>query len=185
MNKTIYVIVFLLSFWANTFASFNIYVPIEDNIDDVADTTCITEKTTVNTLPSLSLQYYNDSNINVLERNYDFRLMNKKSKLEFWSNECKVFAFCGLLTVIGVNSWLASEYDWNLWIDVPCATVVAMGVFIPLLYASIRLQIKADAIKIVPITEVNINDDTTIGAVMYVDDFQQSKSFGVQLKTKF
>ena len=183
--KKLYLIIGLLSFVANIVAQTDINIPLTDSGSDCIDSINEAENLKTTSLPSLSLEYYHDSTMNVLERNYDYQLMNKKRKYEYWSKECLIIGAACIFAVSGINAWLANKYDWNLWIDIPCATVVAMGVFIPSIYVSRNLQKKADAIKIVPIAEVNINENTAIGSVMYVDDFQQSKSFGVQVKTKF
>lgn len=183
--KKLYLIIGLLSFVANIAAQTGINTSLTSSGSDCLDNIYVVENQEITSLPSLSLEYYYDSTMNVLERNYNYQLMNKKRKYEYWSKECLIMGAACSVAVLGINGWLANKYNWNLWIDIPCAAVVAIGVFIPFGCVGRHLQNKADAIKIVPITEVNINDDTTIGAVMYVDDFQQSKSLGVQVKTKF
>lgn len=183
MNR-IFVIVILLSLTTTIVAQFSERNNMQDTLSDLTDSNCVVEYSIETTLPSLTLKYYNDSINNVLERNYDFQLMNKKRKLEFWATEIKTIGYITVLALVGINGWLAVEYEWNLWIDIPCCSIVAMGTVASFIYLSNFVEKKADAIKVVPLTEININDDTTVGAVMYVDDMQQSKSFGVQIKKK-
>lgn len=184
MNR-IFVIVILLSLTTTIVAQFSERNNMQDTLSYLTDSNCIVEYSIETTLPSLALLYYNDSINNVLERNYDFQLMNKKRKLEFWATEMRTIGYITVLALCGINGWLAVEYEWNLWIDIPCCSIVAMGTVASFIYLSNFVKKKADAIKVVPLTEININDDTTVGAVMYVDDMQQSKSFGVQIKKKF
>lgn len=105
-----------------------------------ADTTV-----TGNELPLLTEQFFMEQNF--LSHEYNQEIKNKVSRLRMWSRDVAVAGTVALLGVMAVNGILVSNNDWSLWIDIPCATVVGMGVMIPFFTWSNRLSKKADALE--------------------------------------
>ncbi len=107
-----------------------------------------TDSVTSVDLPSLSLDSYYINNI--ADRNYNYELLNKKRYYEMWSGEVKTIGMITLLALATVNAILAEKYEWNLWIDIPCATIAGCAILIPCVLWSNNLQAKADNIIISP-----------------------------------
>ena len=134
-------------------------------------------------LPCLSCDFYNANTI--VDRNYDYELLNKKRALEMWSVDVKALCLVSFFGVMLANGILAVNNKWNLWIDIPCATVVGMSTMIPFFIWSRNLKRKADAIEISP-TIGYINNDPYLNTAMLSNSTNVSGlSFGVKLKTSF
>ena len=131
-------------------------------------------------LPSLSLDFYGTSSI--VDRSYNYELFNKKRSLEMWAGEVTSFAVITMLGITFLNAKLASDYDWNLWIDIPCAAVVEIGTIVPFYLWRKNLLRKANAIEITPKIGVNGNESGPTAIVTY-PDASSRLSFGVNIKT--
>lgn len=114
--------------------------------------------------PCLICDYYNE--VHIADRNYEYELISKKQKLNMWSNVISISGDVLFGLVIFVNSVLAVNNNWNLWIDLPCATLVSMSVMGGCIIWSNNLKRRADAIEIAPI--VGLYSGNTLGLNMTI-----------------
>lgn len=156
MNRSIYIVIFAF-----------LILRLDGGVLAQTNNTYSSNDSIVTELPNLALDFYNS--IDIVNMNYEYELVKRKRKLEMWASEVSVIGYIGFLGVIVVNSILAYDNKWNLWVDIPCATLVGMSVMIPCLIWRKHIKQKANAIEIAPI--IGLNADNTV--------------YGVCLKTSF
>ncbi|MBO4573919.1 MAG: hypothetical protein J5708_01155 [Bacteroidales bacterium] len=148
-----------------------IFVFLILRLDDVGlaqtNNTYTSNDSIVAELPNLALDFYNS--MDIVNMNYEYELVKRKRKLEMWASEVNVLGYIGLIGVIAANGVLVYDYNWNLWVDIPCATLVGMSIMIPCILWRNHIMQKANAIEIAPI--IGLNADNTV--------------YGVCLKTSF
>lgn len=133
-------------------------------------------------LPNLTLNYYND--VNFLEHSYDYDRMVKISQLKSRKRDVGMLGYATLLGIMGINSYLAVEYDWNLWIDIPCATAVVLASFYPFMQWQDRLQDKINALSAQTAYLCPIGDDVNLGLAHFSSNMSYN-AFGIGLKISF
>lgn len=133
-------------------------------------------------LPKLTLDYY--SEVNFLEHAYDYDRKVKISQLKSRQRDVVVLGVATLLGVVFINSYLAAEYDWNPWIDIPCATALALASFSPFIEWQSRLQDKIDALSTQTAYLCPISDDVNLGLAHFSSNMSYH-SFGIGLKLSF
>lgn len=133
-------------------------------------------------LPTLSLDFYNE--VSFLEHSYDYERMVKISQLKSRKRDVWMIGYVTLLGIMGLNSYLAVEYDWKLWIDIPCATVVALASLSPFVEWQNRLQAKIDALEAQTVYLCPINDAVNLGLAHFSSNMSHN-TFGIGLKFSF
>lgn len=133
-------------------------------------------------LPKLTLDYY--SEVNFLEHAYDYDRIVKINRLKSQQRNVGVIAYATLLGIMFFNGYLAVEYEWNLWIDIPCATVVALASFYPFMQWQNRLQAKIDALSAQTVYLCPISDDVNLGLAHFSSNMSYN-AFGIGLKISF
>lgn len=134
-------------------------------------------------LPSLSHDFYNTSSI--VDRNYNYELLNKKRSLQMWSGEVLTIGMIIFMGEIAANSVLAVNNKWNLWIDIPCATIVGMATLMPFVFWSKHLQQRADAIEISPTIGYFNNGTMPFTALNPNPANPSSLAIGINIKANF
>lgn len=152
----------------------------QTNEKDMSDTLNFSNSTVEVEFPSLVNDFYATS-FN-WERNFDYELMNKKRRLEMRAGEIKTLSWVCCLAVICVNGYFAVEYGWNLWVYIPCGTVVTVGTIGAFFYWSNQVDKKAQAIDINGLASVPVGDKYSFELVSYqFDNNNQHKSLGIGL----
>lgn len=97
-----------------------------------------------------SLAFYKSyfDNSDILVRSYNFELINKKKRLNMWSNEVTIFGFTALFGIISLGSWLGVNNDWSVWVTVPVETVVGIGTLWGFIAWGNNLKKRSDAILV-------------------------------------
>jgi hypothetical protein len=96
-------------------------------------------------LPILTEDFYH--NVTFLNQDFDYDIINRANRLKMWSREVMTAGYVTLLGVIAVNSVLANNNNWSLWIDIPCATIIGMASMYPFILWSNHLKKKAESLS--------------------------------------
>lgn len=124
----------------------------------------VTNDTIVGDFPCLICDFYNE--INIVDRNYEYELVNKKHKLETWSIVVRVVGV-GLYLGVGVTSFIVSlDKNLNIWTNSLCGIAAGVLVLYPFYYWSEKLYQRAKAIDIKPV--VGYASDNTLGLILTV-----------------
>lgn len=135
-------------------------------------------------LPILSEQFYR--NVNFINKTYDYETKNKVERLKMRSREVRVAGFTTFFGVVFVNGALAANNNWSLWIDIPCATVVAMASMYPFVVWSNHLKKKAESLNSQTVYLFNINSHVDMGTVSFTNTQTHSlQAVGIGLKVNF
>lgn len=133
-------------------------------------------------LPKITLDFYNE--VNFLEHAYDYDRKVKISQLKCRQRDVGKIAYATIIGIVYINSYLAVEYDWNLWIDVPCATAVAFASFYSFMIWQNRLQAKIDALSAETVYLCPISDDVNFGLAHFSSNMSYN-AFGIGIKMSF
>lgn len=133
-------------------------------------------------LPKLTLDYY--SEVNFLEHAYDYDRIVKINRLKSQQRNVVVSAYVTYLGIMFFNGYLAVEYDWNIWIDIPCATAIALVSCFPLWHWHDRLQDKIEALSAQTAYLCPISDDVNLGLAHFSSNTAYH-SYGIGLKITF
>ena len=145
------------------------------------DATSITIVSDSTDLPILSEQFYRD--VIFINQTYDYETKNKVKRLKRWSGEVMTAGYATFLGVLFVNGALAINNDWSLWIDIPCAVVVAMASMHPFIVWSNHLKKKAESLSSQTVYLFNINRHLGMGAVSFTNNQMHSlQAVGIGLK---
>lgn len=111
-------------------------------------------------LPVLSDEVYSVGV--VLDRNYDYDLLNKRLKLIRLSNDLKIIGFVSAFAVDIIIMWVGVNQEWNSWVMI--GTGVAGGIGADWLFSRIagNIRKKADAIVVNSAPVANIGSNTRI-----------------------
>ena len=135
-------------------------------------------------LPILSEQFYRD--VNFINQTYDYETKNKVKRLKRWSSEVMTAGYATFLGVIVVNGALAANNDWSLWIDIPCAAVVAVASMYPFIVWSNHLKKKAESLSSQTVYLYNINRHVDLGTVSFTNTQTHSlQAVGIGVKVNF
>ena len=115
--------------------------------------------TIVSDFPCLFCDFYNEMNIS--DRNYEYELINKKHRLELLAQGVSIGGIAAIVAIEVANAILAVNNDWNLWIDIPCVTVLSLATAVPFVLLSNHFHKRADAIEITPV--VGLASSNTVG----------------------
>ena len=117
---------------------------------------------------------------------FDYELNNQINILQKRSKDVILTGLITMLGIMFVNAELAYEYDWSLWIDIPCATVVAMGAMVPFVLWSQKLSEQASSLEQQTAYVVNLGDRLDMGITRYTSyNNICSNAVGVGLKVSF
>ena len=153
--------------------------PLKTGIYNDASTVAVVSDSTE--LPILTEQFYRD--VNFINQTYDYETKNKVERLKMWSREVKAMGYATLGGVLIVNAVLANHNDWSYWIDIPCATVVAMASMYPFIVWSNHLKKKAESLCSQTVYLFNITRHLGMGAVGFTNTQTHSvQAVGIGLK---
>lgn len=142
-----------------------------------------TEAVASRELPILPLSIYLETSSMV--RSYDYKLLNKKRKLQRMSNDIATLSFlCGMGAMIGVSA-IANEKNWSYWITIPCGTIAFCAVTIPLNAWSEKLEKKANAIDVSTAYILPINKSFSVGVSHFRNKNDYAHSIGIGIKKTF
>lgn len=157
-------------------------LPQQVGIDNDALTVAVACDSTE--LPILSEQFYRD--VNFTNQTFDYETKNKVKRLKMWSREVMTAGYATLLGVGIVNAILAVNNNWSLWIDIPCATAVAVASMYPFIVWSNHLKKKAESLSSQTVYLFNINHRLDLGAVGFTNTQNHSlQAVGIGLKVNF
>lgn len=135
-------------------------------------------------LPILTEQFYWD--LNFINQTYDYETKNKVERLKMRSRDVMTAGYATLLGIMLVNGVLANNNNWSLWIDIPCATVVAMASMYPFIAWSNHLKKKAESLSSQTVYLYNINRHMDLGTVSFTNMQTHSlQAIGIGLKVNF
>lgn len=158
----------------------NVTLYSQTNEKNMSDTLNVSNSTVEVEFSSLVNDFYATS-FN-WERSFNYELINKKRRLEMRAGEIMTLGWVCGMAVMFVNGYLAVDYEWNLWVDIPCATVLVMGTMGAFFYWSNQVDKKAQAIDINGLASVPVGDKYSFELVSYqFDNNNQHKSLGIGL----
>ena len=135
-------------------------------------------------MKKLYKKYY--SEVNFLDHSYGYERINKINKLRKWSRDVEKMGYASMLGVMFLNGYLADKYDWSLWIDIPCATVVSCAMIYTFNRWSNRLEERAAAIEEQTAYLIQVGSSFDIGVTKYTNRFDDScNALGFGLKVMF
>ena len=114
--------------------------------------------TIVTNLHSFSHNFYYDQNI--VDRSYDYELINKKRKIEMWAREVDNMGAILPLAIVLVDVVLVIENEWNLWINIPCTAALSGAVGYSFYKWGQNIKKRADAIEVSPMISINSQFNT-------------------------
>jgi hypothetical protein len=95
----------------------------------------------------------------------------------------------GLTTIIAlefIGGFLAVKHDWNLWVYIPCATVVAMGAVVPFVLWHSHIDNQIYDLQQRLSTLVSLDENIDISMANYNTFLDPSKNnVGVAISVKF
>lgn len=97
---------------------------------------------TTDSLPSLVNEVYN-GRINFVRSSEHQRIISQK-RLQVKADNINVIGDATYVLSMFLGSTLAVENDWNLWIYIPCVTVISLGTFVTTIIWSKKIREKAD-----------------------------------------
>lgn len=100
----------------------------------------------VDSLPVLATELY--SGQVDFGRNHNYSRIVEKKRLETRAKTLRIVGAASYAGLLIAGSILSVENDWNLWIYIPTAVVVDVGVMIGFIVWGSQVQSKADAIML-------------------------------------
>ena len=174
---TFFLIMFYLLLPNDSFAT---DISTKDNIHN--------DSSIIITPTSLSLDYYNNSyGDDILYRNYNYKLMNKKNRYITWSKMMMPLSLFVVMGGFGIGAMVLGE-DPPLWGTLTLCggfLVADFGICWLFYWISTELERKAHAIDVVPVAEINIHKNVSLNAVVLSDNTQSTKTIGIGIKTSF
>jgi len=135
-------------------------------------------------LPILAEEFY--QNVTFINQDYNYETRIRINRLKMWSREVMTAGYVTLLGVVAVNSVLAVNNDWSLWIDIPCATIIGIASMYPFILWSNNLKQKAESLSSQTVYLYNINPRIDLGATCFTNHHDHSlQAIGVGLKVNF
>lgn len=133
-------------------------------------------------IQSLTDKFYKETEF--VNRTYDYELINRINRLKMMRGEVMTIGFVAGLGVMALNSVMAIEKDWSLWIDIPVATIVSIGIMYPFIKWSLNLSKKAKVLEDEASNLYSYNPTFEVGAVGFSnprDYTRQSVGIGVKI----
>ena len=126
----------------------------------------------------------------IANRNYDYASMIQKERLTTLSDDIMNLGFLTMIVTAGVGAALLDydklqESSKQLWVYVPCATIVLMGECLGFIYLSRHVKQKADNIQVASIYEYDLNDTYAFSVCNHHDRISGTDSPGIGLKIRF
>lgn len=174
-------LVILFSLWFVCFFSFSQATSSESTL--VSDSTTVTSFLSDTVYPRLNDPLYYDSSI--LGYDYDYRRANRIKTLRYMSREVIVYGLISCLGILFANGYLAIENDWSLWIDIPCATVLTVGVMQAFNLWSVSLKKKAEALEVSTLYFHDFNGFYVGTSVFSCSQSGYCSGLGLGIKTTF
>lgn len=126
----------------------------------------------------------------VVNRNYDYAAMVKKQRLITLADDVMNFGYLMTIATAVGGAFLLDldELDSNtkqLWIYIPCASVVLMGELLGFMYLSHHIRQKADNIQVASLFEYDVNDKYALALCNHHNRISGTDSPGIGLKITF
>jgi hypothetical protein len=173
-------IILLLCLFASWSTSAQEDVPIDNEVQEIRDSVVNTNFVSTNILQS----YYVDQSF--LSHSYNYELENKIQKLKKKQSDVWVAGFATVIALEIVGGFLADEHKWNLWVYIPCATVVAMGALVPFALWQSHIDNQIYDLQQRLSTLVSLDENIDISMANYNTFLDPSKNnVGVAISVKF
>ena len=173
-------IILLLCLFASWPTSAQEDVLIENEVQEIRDSVVNTNIVSTNILQS----YYVDQSF--LSHSYNYELENKIQKLMKKQSDVLVAGIATVIAIGFVGVFLADEHNWNLWVYIPCATVVAIGAFTPFLLWHSHIDNQIYGLQQRLNTLVSLDENIDISMANYNTFLDPSKNnVGVAISVKF
>ena len=173
-------IILLLCLFASWPTSAQEDVPIDNEVQEIRDSVVNTNIASTNILQS----YYVDQSF--LSHSYNYELENKIQKLKKKQSDVFVAALTTAIVLIGVGSSLAYDHKWNLWVYIPCGTVVVIGAMVPFGFWHSHIDDQICDLQQRLNTLVSLDENIDISMANYNTFLDPSKNnVGVAISVKF
>lgn len=134
-------------------------------------------------LPILPLSAYLETNS--MDRSYDYKLLNKKRKLQRMSKDVTTLGFlCSIGVMVGV-SVIGVEKNWSDWITIPCSSIAFFAITLPFNAWSEKLEKKANAIDVSTAYILPIDKSFSVGVSHFRNKNDYAHSVGIGIKKTF
>lgn len=134
-------------------------------------------------LPVLSDEVYSIDVI--LDRNYEYELLNKRLKLIKMSNDLKIVGSVSMFAVMGIFIGIGVTQDWNSWVMIGCGLVGAFGSEWLFNKIASNLRKKADAIVVNSVSVAGIGSNAHILASTFSSRGQKLSGIGLGIQYDF
>ena len=121
-----------------------------------------------------------------LTHKYGYEENNKIQQLRMKARNVKVLGVSAAICVLGVNAFLVTEKEWSMWIDIPCATVIAIGTVVPFGIWANRLEERADMLEEQHMYSLSIQNNMNLEIIKFVDNTDACRdAIGLSVSVKF
>ena len=122
---------------------------------------------------------------NIYNRDYNYEAQYLKHKYESRAESIMTTGY-GVSLALGLGvSLLAVFNDWNLWITIPCETIVMMGTILGFVYWSQAVKAKAEKINVTNLCEYRLSDNYCMTICNHYDRISQRQIPGLGLNISF
>ena len=123
---------------------------------------------------------------NIYERNYNsYEAQYLKHQYELKAQNIMTAGIGALLLAMFGLSIPAVLYEWNLWVFIPCESVMATGVILGVVLWSQKVEKKAQQINVAKVYEYNINDNYCISVCNHYDQITRRSTPGLGFNISF
>ena len=126
-----------------------------------------------------------DYGTDVYNRNYDYESQYLKHKYELKAKNIKTTGWILSFATVAGLSFLASNYDWNLWIFIPCEVVGILALNGTMDTWAQKVKKKAQQINVDKVYEYNINDNYCISVCNHYDKITRRSTPGLGFNIRF
>ena len=131
------------------------------------------------------IENYYDNDVSFLNQAYLYDKMNEAAKLKMYSRNVYLAGVLVSIGMLGVNGYLVTKYNWSLWIDIPCATALAMGTMGLFVYWGVTLEKKAELIDVKTAYLMHIRDNVELGIASYSSISHKYDAIALGMKLTF
>lgn len=123
---------------------------------------------------------------NIYERNYNnYEAQYLKHQYEIKAQNIMTAGYGATLLLMTAISIPAVLYEWNLWVVIPCETLLVSGVIFGFALWSQKVEKKAQQINVAKVYEYNINDNYCISVCNHYDNLTRQYIPGLGFNIKF
>ncbi len=110
---------------------------------------------------NLYKSYFNEKTF--VDHHFDYDRKNEIKKLQKRSREMMTLSVVSMLGISISAALLTVEYDWSLWVSVPCAALLGTAAMGGLMYYSQQLRKKADILASETVYVLHLDNNIEIG----------------------